>query len=42
MDSGAGALRDLARLREEAGDAGGAERLRRFGLEADGSQARPW
>jgi hypothetical protein len=29
----------LARLREEGGDAEGAERLRRFGLEADGSPA---
>ena len=36
------ALEDLARLYEEAGDADRAERLGRFGVEADGSQARPW
>jgi hypothetical protein len=36
------ALTVLARLRDEAGDAESAERLRRFGLEADGSPAQPW
>ncbi|MEU2358828.1 hypothetical protein ABZ599_38725 [Streptomyces misionensis] len=32
----------LTRLRDEAGDPEGAKRLWRFGLEADGSPARPW
>jgi len=32
----------LARLREIADDAEGAEWIRRFGLEADGSPAQPW
>ncbi|WP_234426881.1 tetratricopeptide repeat protein [Streptomyces niger] len=38
----ASALTELARLREEAGDFEAAEQLFRFGLEADGSPARPW
>ncbi|WP_236062405.1 hypothetical protein [Actinacidiphila acididurans] len=32
----------LARLRAKAGDVEGAQQLRRFGLEVDGSPARPW
>ncbi|MFC5188051.1 tetratricopeptide repeat protein [Actinomadura harenae] len=36
------ALRDLAGLRELAGDAEGASRLRRFGLDAGGEAEDPW
>lgn len=36
------AMADLARLYADAGDADRAQRLGRFGVEADGSQARPW
>ncbi|WP_127508788.1 tetratricopeptide repeat protein [Actinoplanes solisilvae] len=36
------AMINLARLRETAGDVESAERIRRFGLSADGSPAEPW
>jgi hypothetical protein len=36
------AMINLARLREQAGDMDSAERIRRFGLNADGSPAEPW
>jgi hypothetical protein len=36
------ALGNLARLRERAGDQEGADRIRRFGLDVDGSPAAPW
>ncbi|GAA0279217.1 hypothetical protein GCM10009527_089470 [Actinomadura nitritigenes] len=37
-----GALLELARVREEAGDREGAGRLRRFGLDANEGTDGPW
>ncbi|GAA1963537.1 hypothetical protein [Catenulispora subtropica] len=36
------ALVHLAKLRERAGDGAGAELLRRYGLNPDGTPAEPW
>ena len=36
------ALSNLARLREQAGDLNGADNIRQFGLNVDGSPADPW
>lgn len=41
-DRGMSALYELAELRERAGDTDGAAQLRKYGIDDDGSPAKPW